>query len=126
MDIRAAPGDTGTISGQVRLALGQGPAPATRGPVPGATVELGRWRGNAVDLHDAVTRHTADDPRFHVVLSTVADGSGSFRLTGIPMHTIFALRARPPAGTPYAVTYFDSLFTVNNLRWARILFVAKP
>jgi hypothetical protein len=124
MDIRAAPGDTGTMSGQVGLAVG--PGPFSRGPVPGAIVELGRWRGNAVDLHDVVTRLSPDQSRFHVILRTVSDDSGSFRFTGLPLHTVFALRARPPAGTPYAVTYLDSLFTVAYLRRARILFRANP
>jgi hypothetical protein len=130
MDIRA--GDTGTLSGQVRVSTAAVMVRVPMGgwswatPVPGATVELGRWRGNAVDFHDVVTRRSADDPRFHVLVGAVVDDTGAFRLDGLPKQTIFALRARPPAGATYTVTYVDSLFTVGNMPYARILFQANP
>ena len=62
---------------------------------------------------------TPDDPRFRVVARAIADDTGGYRLGGVPRAETFALRARPPAGTPYRVTYLASLFGLRNVTEAR-------
>jgi hypothetical protein len=117
LDVRAG---TATIYGQVFAPLAPG-ANQPR-PVPGAVIELARWQGGPYDFRDSLRGRVAaapDDPRFRVVAHALADDTGRYRLPGVPRAEIFALRARPPAGTPYRVTYLGSLFGLRNVTEAR-------
>jgi hypothetical protein len=121
LDIRTAPGDTGSVRGQVRVAVSGDSATV---PLPGAIIELGHWQGGPHAFRDSVSRTvtaTPDDPRFRALARKTADHTGSFLFSGVPLEETFALRARPPAGTPYQVTYLPSLFRLGlgKERWAR-------
>jgi protocatechuate 3,4-dioxygenase beta subunit len=123
LDLRAAPGDTATVFGQVRVPSTGDSASL---PLPGAIVELGRWQGGPYDFRDSLRGRvaaTADDPRFRIVARAMTDHTGSFAIGGVPVRETFALRARPPAGAAYEVTYFASLFGVRKESpiWLRIL-----
>lgn len=120
LDIRSAPGDTATIYGQVFAPAAPG-ASLSR-PVPHAVIELGRWQGGPYEFRDSLRGRvaaTADDPRFRVVARAIADDTGGYRLGRVPRAETFALRALPPAGTPYRVTYVGSLFGLRNVTDAR-------
>jgi len=118
LDVRAAPGDTAVLYGWVYH-----PAPPStpwtqRRPVRAAVVELGTWRGTPYEFRDSLVRAVGarpDDRRFAVVARTQTDAGGRFRFGGIPKPQIFAMRARPPAGLPYRVTYFESLFGLAHV-----------
>jgi hypothetical protein len=118
LDVRTAPGDTAVLYGWVYH-----PAPPStpwkeRRPVPAAVVELGTWRGTPYEFRDSLVRAVGarpDDPRFHVIARARTDAAGRFRFGGVPKPQIFAMRARPPAGLPYRVTYFESLFGLAHV-----------
>jgi protocatechuate 3,4-dioxygenase beta subunit len=81
-------------------------------------VELGTWRGTPYEFRDSLVRAVGarpDDPRFHVVARTQTDATGRFRFGGVPKPQIFAMRARPPDGLRYRVTYFGSLFGLAHV-----------
>lgn len=118
LDLRTGPGDTAVIFGWIYE-----PAPPTmlwkdRIPIPGVTVELATWRGTALEFRDSVKRNVAampDDPRVHVVARTHTDASGRFRFGGVPKHQDFIMRALPPPGRPYRLTYYPSLFGLAHV-----------
>lgn len=118
LDVRTAPGDTAVLYGWVyHPALPTTPW-AQRRPVPAAVVELGTWRGTPYEFRDSLARAVGarpDDSRFHVVARTQTDATGRFRFGGVPKPQTFAMRARPPAGLPYRVTYFESLFGLAHV-----------
>lgn len=127
LDVRSAPGDTGVVLGQVRA---PSTGDSTSLPLPGALVELGRWQGGPYDYRDSLHQRPAalpDDPRFRVVWRATTDHTGSFRISGVPLRETLALRARPPAGTPYQITYLASLFGIGNTKsiWLRIVLDEK-
>ncbi len=123
LDVRTAPGEEGRVSGQVRGSAGD----SGLRPLPGAIVELGRWRGGPDDFRRLGTRvgATQDDARFRVIARVVVDDSGAYHFREVPRAQIFGLRARPPTGPPYRVTYLDSLFSLGQGRdrwkWFRIV-----
>jgi hypothetical protein len=123
LDVRAG---TASIYGQV-FALA--PGASLPQPVPRAVLELGRWQGGPYDFRDSLrggVAATPDDPRFRVVASVVTDDTGGYRLRGVPRAEIFALRARPPAGAPYRVTYMGSLFGLQHVTEARFSILLAP
>lgn len=127
LDVRSVPGDTAVIYGQVFAPPPAGALPRT--PVPGAVVELGRWEGGPYDFRDSLRGDvvaTADDPRFHVVARALANDTGGYMIGGVPRTQTFALRARPPAGAPYRVTYLRSLFGLRNVTQIRFPLVLEP
>jgi protocatechuate 3,4-dioxygenase beta subunit len=86
--------------------------------VPQVLVELGTWRGTPYEFRDSLVRGVgarADDPRFRVVARTHTDATGRFRFGGVPKPQIFAMRAQPPRGLGYRVTYFESLFGLAHV-----------
>lgn len=125
LDLRTNSSEEGRVSGQVRASIGG--ESATR-PVPKAVVELGSWRGGPyefLDSHGEDLAGTQDDARFLVVARVVVDDSGAYHFREVPRGQIFGLRAQPPAGTPYRLTYLDSLFSLGQGRdrwkWFRIV-----
>jgi hypothetical protein len=106
LDVRTAPGDTAVLYGWVYH------------PAPAAVVELGTWRATPYEFRDSLVRAVGarpDDPRFHVIARARTDASGRFRFGGVPRPQILAMRAQPPAGLPYRVTYFESLFGLAHV-----------
>jgi hypothetical protein len=118
LDVRAAPGDTAVLFGYVYE-----PAPPTtawkdRRSVPDVVVELATWRGTPYEFRDSLTHAVGaapDDPRVHVVARSRTDARGRFRFGGVPKAGSFVMRARPPAGRAYRVTYFPSLFGLAHV-----------
>jgi hypothetical protein len=116
LDSPAAASDTGTVYGQVVAPVGQSATGRPQGfgaPVGDATVELGIWRSSAGEFRDSAARAPRlrpDDPRFKVVARVVTNHLGEYRFPGLPKKQVFAVRIRPPAGSAYEVTYFESLF----------------
>jgi hypothetical protein len=51
-----------------------------------------------------------NDPRFKVVARVVTNDMGEYRFPGLLKKQVFAMRVRPPAGSAYDLTYFESLF----------------
>jgi hypothetical protein len=118
LDLRAAPGDTAVLYGWVYHPAPPGTPWAQRRTVAAALVELGTWRGTAYEFRDSLARAVGarpDDSRFHVVARTRTDSAGRFRFGGVPKPKIFAMRASPPPGLPYRVTYFESLFGLAHV-----------
>jgi hypothetical protein len=127
LDLRTHSDDEARVSGQVRASAGD----ARLLPVPKAVVELGRWRGGPHDLSGLLgegVAATPDDPRFRVIARALVDDSGAYHFREVPRGQIFGLRARPPAGTPYQVTYLDSLFSLGQGRdrWKCFRIVLEP
>jgi hypothetical protein len=126
LDIRTDPSDEGRVSGQVRA-----PAPGAEPVrVPGAVVELGRWQGGPNDFRDSLGQRgaTPDDPRFRVIARAAVDDTGAYNLREVPRWQTLGLRVRPPAGTPYRVTYLDSLFSLGQEgreRWKWFLIILE-
>jgi hypothetical protein len=125
LDLRTNSHEEGRVSGQVRASIG---GESATHPVPKAVVELGSWRGGPDDLrnlHGEGIAGTQDDPRFRVIARVVVDDSGAYHFREVPRGQIFGLRARPPVGTPYRLTYLDSLFSLGQGRdrwkWFRIV-----
>jgi hypothetical protein len=115
-EVRYTGSDTGTVHGTV-LAPGRHHDQPTwyefGPPVAGATVELGIWRGSALEFRDSAVAAVTlrmDDPRFRVVERSLTNAMGEYRFGGVPKTQVFAMRVRPPPGSPYNATYFESLF----------------
>jgi hypothetical protein len=131
LDSPAAASDTGTVYGQVVVPVGQSGTGRPQGfgdPVGDATVELGICRGSAGEFRDSAAHGLmvrANDPRFKVVARTVTNHLGEYRFPGLPKKQVFAMRVRPPAGSPYEVTYFESLFWLFRLAEMRLTLVMR-
>jgi hypothetical protein len=127
LDLRTAP-DTGSVRVYVLAPEAQDSAAVS---LPGAIVELGRWQGGPYEFRDLLAQRAPDtvgDPRFRVVARKTANHTGSFLFSGVPLGETFALRARPPAGSTYQVTYLPTLFTLGlgKERWARFRIILQP
>jgi hypothetical protein len=127
LDIRTDSDDEGRVSGQVRAPAGD----SEPVPVPGAVIELGRWQGGPDDFRDSQGKQSGtapDDPRFRVIARAVVDDSGAYNLREVPRWQTLGLRVRPVPGTPYRVTYLDSLFSLGQGRdrWKWFLIILEP
>ena len=126
LDHRAASSDTGTVYGQVVLPARRSATVLGVGfgaPLEGATVELGTWRGSATEFRDStahVVRVSPDDPRFVLIAGVVTNELGEYRFPGVPKKQVLAMRARPPAGSGYETTYFESLFWLFTSKEMRL------
>ena len=131
LDSPAAASDTGTVYGQVIAPAGQVATGRPQGlgaPVANATVELGIWRGSAGEFRDSAARALRvrpDDPRLKVVARVVTNHLGEYRFPGLLKKQVFAMRACPPAGSPYEVTYFESLFWLFRSAEMRLTLVVR-
>ena len=122
--------DTGTVYGQVVAPVGQsaGRPQGFGAPVGDATVELGVWRSSAGEFRDSAARALRvrpNDPRFKVVARVVTNDLGEYRFPGLLKKQVFAIRVRPQQGSPYEVTYFESLFWLFRSAGMRLTLVMR-
>lgn len=126
-DFRLLAAGTGVVYGQLLAAPPGGGMPSATS-VPGLVVELGIWQGTPYTFRDSLTHDVAarpDDPRFKLLSQTTPDAQGGYRFAEVPKQVGLALRARPPAGTPYRVTYFPTLFGIGSTDSIRIPIVLR-
>lgn len=127
----AAASDTGTVYGQVVVPVvprATGRPQRSGAPVAGATVELGIWRSSAGEFRDSAARALRarpNDPRFKVVARVVTNHLGGYHFPGLPKKQVFAMRVRPPAGSPYEVMYFESMFWLFRSAEMRLTLVMR-
>jgi hypothetical protein len=126
---RTGLGNTATIYGEVYEPAAPSTPWAERVPVAGAVIELGHWSASIAEFRDTLARAVAaspDDPRFEIVSRTITDRNGRYRLAAVPKESILALRARPPSGRPYRVTYLASLFSLQRVDSTRFALTFEP
>ena len=129
LDVRMAPGDTAVLYGWIYHPVPPATAWKDRRPVSGVLVELGTWRGTPYEFRDSLARAVGaqpEDRRFHVVARTRTDSGGRFRFGGVPRPKTFAMRATPPAGFHYRVTYFPSLFGLAHVDSVNFSIMFEP
>ncbi len=116
-DFRLLTADGGGVVYGLLFAVPPGGGLPARVVVPGTVIELGIWQGTPYTFRDSLTHDAAaspDDPRFKTIARVTADGEGSYRIPGAPRQVGLAVRARPPAGAPYRVSYCQTLFGIGN------------
>ena len=85
--------------------------------VAGARVEVGLWDGSPAYYRDTLTRRppsAPNDARFQFLAFTIADAEGRFRFDNMPKRVGYAMRVIPPKGSPWRVSYGESMYGVSN------------
>ena len=114
---RHATSGVGQFEGRVRGRDALLPCWRSTHLVPGARVDVGLWDGIPAFYRDTVTHQpptAANDPRFHLLSSTITDADGRFRFDSMPRGVPYAMRVIPPDGAPWKVAYGESMYGVPS------------